>query len=143
MASSIYIYEDYREYQKVYGNYSDSVIHQTDLIDMFIKGEKLWVVTNTNHLKERPRLTKSVVHFRNGSADEYMEGDELCVTYDKIRYNSKNNMLEIFPRFLRKPLFSVKVDRFYGQKVKGKKPIDYTYRFYDMTRDRINLVIEC
>ena len=78
----------------------------------------------------------------NGSAEDYMEGDEICITFDKIKYNSCKKTLELHPRFLRKPLMSINIGRYYGEKVKGKKKINYEHRFYDLVKDRINLVIE-
>ena len=143
MASSFYIYESLAEYEHVYGMFASNPLHQSDLIDMFIKGNKLWIVTNTSKLNERPELTKTIVHFRNGTASDYMEGDEICITFDKIRYNSCKNLLELHPRLFRKPLMSIYVGRYYGEKVKGKKKINYEYRFYDLIRDRINLVLAC
>lgn len=143
MASSFHIYESITEYERIYGMFTDNPMHQVDLIDMFIKGDKLWIVTNTSKLTEKPELRKTIVHFRNGSAEDYMEGDEICITFDKIRYNSCKQLLELHPRLLKKPLMSIKVGRFYGEKVKGKKKVNYEHRFYDLVRDRINLVLKC
>ena len=143
MASSFYIYESLTEYERIYGMFTENPLHQVELIDMFIKGDKLWIVTNTSRLTEKPELRRTIVHFRNGSAKNYMEGDEICVKFDKIRYNSCKQLLELHPRLLKKPLMSIKVGRFYGEKVKGKKKINYEYRFYDLIRDRINLVLTC
>jgi hypothetical protein len=143
MASSFHIYESLQEYEKVYGMFANNPMHQVKLIDMFIKGDKLWIVTNTSELKEKPELTRTIVHFRNGSIRGYMEGDEICITFDKIRYNFCNNNLELHPRLLRKPLMSIYVGRYHGEKLKGKKKINYEYRFYDLIRDRINLVLKC
>ncbi len=142
MASSFYIYESLEEYKRIYGMFADNPMHQVDLIDMFIKGNKLWIVTNTSKLKEKPQFSHTMVHFRNGSAEDYMEGDEICITFDKIKYNSCKKTLELHPRFLRKPLMSINIGRYYGEKVKGKKKINYEHRFYDLVKDRINLVIE-
>ena len=143
MASSFYIYESLTEYERIYGMFTENPLHQVELIDMFIKGDKLWIVTNTSRLTEKPELRRTIVHFRNGSAKKYMEGDEICIKFDKIRYNSCKQLLELHPRLLKKPLMSIKVGRFYGEKVKGKKKINYEYRFYDLIRDRINLVLTC
>ncbi len=75
MASSFHIYESLQEYEKVYGMFANNPMHQVKLIDMFIKGDKLWIVTNTIELKEKPELTRTILHFRNGSIRGYMEGD--------------------------------------------------------------------
>lgn len=142
MASSIYIYENMTEYTNIYKGKRDFNFHETSLIDLYVKNDKLWVVTNTNKLKEQPQLQKSIVHFRNGSVEQWLEGDEICVNYGKIRYNMKDNNIEINPKFMRKALLSLRVDRFYGNSKFKVRNIDYHNRFYDLTRDRINLVLE-
>jgi hypothetical protein len=115
MASSFYIYESLTEYERIYGMFTENPLHQVELIDMFVKGDKLWIVTNTSRLTEKPELRRTIVHFRNGSAKNYMEGDEICIKFDKIRYNSCKQLLELHPRLLKKPLMSIKVGRFYGE----------------------------
>ena len=64
MASSIYIYETEEDFNNFYGKNKEDITRNLKIIDMFIHDkEKLWVVTNTNNLKERPELVRSLVHF--------------------------------------------------------------------------------
>ena len=140
MATSIYIYESLKEYNKIYGFDRGDKMRETKLIDLYIREGKLFVVTNTSLHKEQPSLEKSIVHFRNKSLGEWENGEEKLVLHESLKFNQKKNKLEIFPRFLRKPLLALRVDRFYGESVKNKK-IDYGHRFYDLFMDRINLVM--
>ncbi len=56
MASGFHIYESLTEYERIYGMFAKNPMHQVGLIDMFIKGNKLWIVTNTSKLTEKPEL---------------------------------------------------------------------------------------
>jgi len=141
MATAIYIYESLKEYDRIYGVDRKDGMRETKLIDLYIKNGKLFVVTNTSMHKEQPELHRSIVHFRNGVLGEWEDGIEKLVTHGSLYYNHKKNKLDIFPRFLRKPRLQLRVDRFYGEKPK-KKEIDYVYRFYDLFKDRINLILE-
>ena len=142
MASSIYIYETEEDFNNFYGKNKEDITRNLKIIDMFIHDkEKLWVVTNTNNLKERPELVRSLVHFRNGNIDEYKTENTKLVEYEKMTFNFKKNKLEFFPRLLRKPLLSWRVDRYIGNKVKKVK-INYVHRYYDYKRDRLNFVLK-
>jgi hypothetical protein len=140
MATSIYIYESLKEYNKIYGMERGDEMRETQLIDLYVREGKLFVVTNTSLHKEQPRLEKSIVHFRNKTLGEWENGEEKLVLHKSLKFNHRKNKLEMFPKFLRKPLLSLRVDRFYGESSKDKK-IDYNHRFYDLFRDRINLVM--
>ncbi len=141
MATSIYIFDSDRMFKAVYREHTDDVEYKMPLIDLYVKGESLWVVTNSNDMKEQPMLTRSIVHFRKDNAKDYVEGDEKLVTHGKIRYNEKRNQLEFFPRFMRKPLLSMRVGRYYGTK-EGKCRIDYDKRYYDFKNDRMIFILE-
>ena len=141
MATSIYIFDSDRMFEAVYREHIDDVEYKMPLIDLYVKGEKLWVVTNSNDMKEQPRLTRSIVHFRKDNAKEYVEGDEKLVTHGKIRYNEKRNQLEFFPRFLRKPMLSMRVGRYFGIVV-GKCNVNYDKRYYDFKNDRMIFILE-
>ena len=141
MATSIYVFDSDRMFEAVYREHVDDVEYKMPLIDMYVKGERLWVVTNSNDMKEQPRLTRSIVHFRKDNAKEYVEGDEKLVTHGKVRYNEKRNQLEFFPRFLRKPMLSMRVGRYFGIVV-GKCNIDYDKRYYDFKNDRMIFILE-
>ena len=49
----------------------------------------LWIVTNSNDKKEQPRLSNTLVHFRQGNIKEWENGDEKLVQYGDMRYNHK------------------------------------------------------
>jgi len=53
----------------------------------------------------------------------------------------KNNQLEFYPRKLRKPLLSLKVDKVVGGKPSKKSKIIFKVKYYDMTHDRLNLFV--
>ena len=141
MATSIYIFDCDKSYNAIYREHVEDIEHKMPLIDLYVKGKRLWVVTNSNDMKEQPRLTRSIVHFRKDNAKDFTEGDEKLVTHGKIRYNERKNQLEFFPRFLRKPMLSMRVGRYYGLK-KGKCMIDYDKRYYDFKNDRMIFILE-
>ena len=140
MATSIYIYESLEEYDKIYGLEREDEQRETKLRDLYVREGKLFIVTNTSMHKEQPQIARSFVHFRNGNLGEWENGEEKLVLHSSLKFNEKKNKLELFPKFLRKPLLALRVDRFYGDSTKNKK-IDYGNRFYDLFRDRINLVM--
>ena len=141
MATAIYIYESLKEYTKIYGLERKDETRESHLNDLYVRDDKLFVVTNTSMHKEQPELHRSIVHFRNGNLGEWEDGTEKLVTHGSLFYNHKKNKLDFFPKLLRKPTLQLRVDRFYGEKPK-KKEIDYAYRYYDLFKDRINLILE-
>jgi len=142
LATSIYVYENISTYNKIYAENRDDEMRETPLLDLYVKGEQLFVVTNTSLHKEQPQLQRTIVHFRNKSLGEWETGEELLVKYNCLKLNINKSMLEIFPRFLRKPKLQFRIGRFYGNQEKGKVKINYEHRFYDLFRDRINLILE-
>jgi hypothetical protein len=141
MATSIYIFDCIKTFNSVYKEHIDDIEHKMPLIDLYVKGDKLWVVTNSNNMKEQPRLNRSIVHFRRDNAKEWIEGDEKLVIHGKMRFDYKKNQLEFFPRKLRKPLLSMRVGRYFGLK-DGKCTIDYDKRYYDFKNDRMIFILE-
>jgi hypothetical protein len=141
MATTFHVYDSFSTYRSVYKNKSDSILFETDVKDFYIKGDKLWIVTNTNLEKERPDLSRSIVHFRNNDISKWEEGDERLVKYEESRYNPKTDKLEFCTRHFRKPLLIMRVGRFHGDKPKKPVKLDWTYRMYDISLDRINLVL--
>ena len=140
MATAIYIYESLKEYNKIYGLEREDEMRETMLIDLYVREGKLFIVTNTSKHKEQPQIARSFVHFRNGNINGWENGEEKLVVYDSLRFNHKKCKLQFFKRFLRKPKLELRVDRFYGDLSKEKK-INYEYRFYDLFKDRINLIL--
>jgi len=140
VASSIYVYPDFQTYNKYYGKEREDITHECVLIDLYIdpKKEKIYVITNTNTEKERVNQ-RTITQIRNESfKNEYINDECLLVTDKKIRY--KKGYLEFFPRFLRKPLLKIRVDRCIGGDIK-KSYINLNSMKYDFIRDRINLTV--
>ena len=142
MASSIYVFNNIETFQSVYGKYFDDVLFKMPLIDIYLKKDKLWIVTNSNDMKEQPRLERTIVHFRSGNVEEWKDGNEKLVKYNDVRFNCKTGNVEFFPRFLRKPLLRVRIGRYFGNVDDKCHDIDYSQRFYDYTNDRIIFVLE-
>ena len=112
------------------------------IIDLYVKGESLWIVTNSNDQKDKPRLSNTLVHFRQGNVKGWEEGDEKLVKHDKIRYNHRKQHLEFFPRVLRKPLLSLRVGRCIGDNNDKYSKVNYDKRFYDFTNNRIIFLLD-
>ena len=146
MGTSFYVYNNIEEYNSLYKGRIGEQFYDIKILELYVKenkkGEpKLWVVTETNQMKESPRLERTIVHFRNGSADGFFEGDETKVLSDSIKYNPKTNRVEFYPQMLRKPKIEFRVDRIYGDKPKKRKQIKWSDKFYDLSSDRINFIL--
>lgn len=142
MASSFHVFENLNEYMNYYPNRTP-IEYETPVLNIYRTDDgKIWIVTKTNPQKERPDLSKTIVHFRNGSADNYL--NEKVKTVNKIRYNYKKNKLCFDDIEFRCTYRGNKlnhpsrlVDFF-----KGLVNIDRTYIHYDPTRDIVNFVIK-
>ena len=144
MASSIYVYDNLKEYVKYNKDNLNELVKSSKIVDLYIHDKtKLWVVTNTNDLKERPLLQKSLVHFRNGNVNEYKTDQSKLILHDKIKFNPKKMQIDIFPKFLRKPELRWRVDRYINSSNNKKsKIIDYDHRFYDLETDRLSFMLK-
>lgn len=142
MATSSHIFESLDEFKRIYGERFDQLEYKVPLNDLWINKDKLWIVTNTNDQKQKPDLFRSMVHFRNGTIEEWRDGNEKLVLHGKMRINLKTEKLEFFPRFLRKPLLSIRYGRFYGDVKDKKRKINYDLRFYDLHNDRMIFILE-
>ena len=144
MASSIYVYDNLKEYVKYNKDNLNELIKSSKIVDLYIHDKtKLWVVTNTNDLKERPLTWKSLVHFRNGNVNEYKTDQSKLILHDKIKFNPKKMQIDIFPKFLRKPELRWRVDRYINSSNNKKsKVIDYDHRFYDLETDRLSFMLK-
>lgn len=147
MASSIYLYNSYDDYLSYYKGKSEQLVFQIPIIDMYIdsKNQKLFVITNQdNNAKKNIDFSRTIVHVRHDGwrADvvAYDNSVEL-VQYDKLIYNGKTGYIDFFPRFLKKPKYSQRIDRVVGGSSRRKYDIDYEHKFYDWTQDRINLIL--
>ena len=77
-----------------------------------------------------------------GKRKKYWDkSDERLVKYEESRYNPKTDKLEFCTRHFRKPLLIMRVGRFHGDKPKKPVKLDWSYRMYDLSLDRINLVL--
>lgn len=141
MATTFHVYDSYSTYKQRYLDKSESVYFSSDIKDCYIVGNHLWIVTKTNLEKEKPELNRTIVHFRNNDISEYETGNEILVKYKESRYNPKNDHIEFCTRKFRKPLFSIKIGRFHGDKPSKPVKLDWSYRMYDITNDRVNLVL--
>ena len=142
MATSIYIFENDKFFQKIYKDVMEDPLYVMPIIDLYVKGESLWIVTNSNDQKDKPRLSNTLVHFRQGNVKGWEEGDEKLVKHDKIRYNHRKQHLEFFPRVLRKPLLSLRVGRCIGDNNDKYSKVNYDKRFYDFTNNRIIFLLD-
>ena len=143
MATSFYVYDTLKEYKLRYGDKAQSQMFQTKVKDMYVtKDEKLWVVTNFTEQAAKPQLNRSIVHFYAGEVAYYKKGDEQLIVDGKITYNVADERVEMFPRILRKPILFFRVGRFYGDKPNKTTKINYKYRYYDFTSNRINLILK-
>ena len=142
MGTSIYVYETESEYLRHYKGVDNEVMYSAPILNIFLKPDKkLWIVSKISKHKERPQLGRSIVHFVNGNADEYVAGDEIVVK-NNISYNPKKNKIEFFPKKLRSPELEIRVDRFYGDNPKKKSVLDSSMRYYDISRDRLNFILK-
>jgi|TARA_B110000438_G_scaffold273830_1_gene293531 hypothetical protein len=142
MATSIYVFENDDIFHQIYKDVMEDPLYIMKIIDLYVKGDHLWIVTNSNDKKEKPRLSNTLVHFRQGSVKEWEDGDEKLVKYGDIRYNHKKGQLEFFPRMLRKPLLSMRVGRCITNSNDKYRKVDYDKRFYDFTNNRIIFLME-
>ena len=143
MATSFYVYDTLKEYKLRYGDKAKLEMFQTKIKDMYVtEDKKLWVVTNFTEKAAKPQLNRSIVHFYAGEVAYYKKGDEQLIVDGKISYNANDEIIEIFPRKLRKPVLFFRVGRFYGDKPNKTAKINYKYRYYDFTSNRINLILK-
>ena len=146
MGTAFYVYESINEYNELYKGRREEVVHESIISNMLIKPDvdresHLWVVTKSSEQKERPRLERSIVHFRNGNLTGYITGDEIKIEANKISFNPKNMQIEFLPKTLRKPELLFKVDRYYGSSLKRSKKVVFAKKFYDTVMDRINIIL--
>jgi len=144
MASSIYLYNNYEEFESFNKDNFNEKFKTIKIIDMYIHQKtKLWVVTDTNDLIEKPYLQKSLVHFRNATVEEYITDETKLILHDKIKFNPKKMFIDIFPKFLRKPELRWRVDKYINNNDNLEtKFVDYDNRYYDFENNRINFVLK-
>jgi len=145
MGTAFYVYENKKNYDKAYEGRIGESFYDIKVMELYVKenkkGEpKLWVVTETNQMKESPRLERTIVHFRNGSCKEFLEGDEIKVIAGQTKFNPKSDRIEFYPKLIGKPKLEFRCDRFWGTRPNKKRIISPT-AFYDIASDRINFIL--
>ena len=149
MGTAFYVYETKELYDDVYKERIKEKIHHSPVITLYLKLDKvkenhLWVITESSTQKERPRMERSIVHFRNGEHNilQYKNGEEIQLQKKNIKFDKHKMKVEIMPKTLRKSLLEFRVDRYIGNEITGRINIDDQEYFYDTVMDRINIVLK-
>jgi len=145
MGTAFYVYEKKEDYDKAYKDRAGQSFYDIKVMELYVKENKkaepkLWVVTETNQMKESPRLERTIVHFRNGTCKEFFEGDEIKVIAGQTKYNPKSDRIEFYPKLIGKPKLEFRCDRFWGSRPNRKRIINPN-AFYDLASDRINFIL--
>ena len=149
MGTAFYVYETRELYDKIYKERINEKIHHSPVITFYLKFDKvkenhLWVITESSTQKERPRMERSIVHFRNGehSILQYKDGEEIQLQKKNIKFDKHKMIVKIMPKTLRKSLLEFRVDRYIGNEITGTIKADDQEYFYDTVMDRINIVLK-
>ena len=148
MGTAFYVYETEEEYLKMYKDRVNEKIHHSPVTAMYLsldgKENHLWVVTESSKQKERPRMERSIVHFRNGEHDllQYKDGKEIQLQKKNIKFDKNNMKVKIMPKTLRKSLLEFRVDRYYGYDANPKVKAENQINYYDTVMDRINIILK-
>ena len=149
MGTAFYVYETEEEYLEMYKERVKEKIHHSPVTAMYlsldkIKENHLWVVTESSTEKERPRMERSIVHFRNGEHDllQYKDGKEIQLQKKNIKFDKNSMKIKIMPKTLRKSLLEFRVDRYYGYDANPKVKAENQINYYDTVMDRINIILK-
>ncbi len=149
MGTAFYVYETEEEYLEMYKERVKEKIHHSPVTAMYlsldkIKENHLWVVTESSTEKERPRMERSIVHFRNGEHDllQYKDGKEIQLQKKDIKFDKDKMKIKVMAKTLRKPLLEFRVDRYYGFDINPKVKAENQINYYDTVMDRINIVLK-
>ena len=149
MGTAFYVYETKELYDKTYKERIKEKIHHSPITAMYLSLDKvkenhLWVVTESSTQKERPRMERSIVHFRNGEHNvlQYKNGEEIQIQKNNIKFDKNKMRVKIMPKTLRKSLLEFKVDRYHGNEIIGRIKAEKQEYFYDTVMDRINIVLK-
>ena len=148
MGTAFYVYETEEEYLKMYKDRVNEKIHHSPVTAMYLslddKDNHLWVVTESSKQKERPRMERSIVHFRNGEHDllQYKDGKEIQLQKKNIKFDKNSMKIKIMPKTLRKSLLEFRVDRYYGYDANPKVKAENQINYYDTVMDRINIILK-
>jgi len=149
MGTAFYVYETKELYDKIYKERITEKIHHSPITAMYLSLDKvkenhLWVITESSKQKERPRMERSIVHFRNGEHGvlQYKNGEEIQIQKNNIKFDKNKMRVKIMPKTLRKSLLEFKVDRYHGNEIIGRIKAEKQEYFYDTVMDRINIVLK-
>ena len=152
MGTAFYVYETEELYDKLYKERKKEKIHHSPVTALYIRLEKvkenhLWVITESSTEKERPRMERSIVHFRNGehSVLQYKNGEEIQLLKKNIKFDKHKMRVKIMPNqrlAFRKSLLEFKVDRYIGDEIMGRLKSEEQEYFYDTVMDRINIILK-
>ena len=149
MGTAFYVYETEEEYLDMYKDRVNEKIHHSPVTAMYLsldntKENHLWVVTESSKQKERPRMERSIVHFRNGEHDllQYKDGKEIQLQKKNIKFDKNSMKIKIMPKTLRKSLLEFRVDRYYGYDANPKVKAENQINYYDTVMDRINIILK-
>jgi len=148
MGTAFYVFETEELYDKLYKERRKEKIHHSPITAFYLRLDKvkenhLWVITESSTEKERPRLERSIVHFRNGehSILQYKNGEEIQLQRKNIKFDKNKMKVKIMPKTFRKSLLEFKVDRYIGDKIMGRLKSEEQEYFYDTIMDRINIIL--
>jgi len=148
MGTAFYVYETEEVYDKLYKERRKEKIHHSPVTALYLRLDKvkenhLWVITESSKEKERPRMERSIVHFRNGehSVLQYKNGEEIQLQRKNIKFDKNKMRVKIMPKTFRKSLLEFKVDRYIGEEIMGRLKSEEQEYFYDTVMDRINIVL--
>jgi len=152
MGTAFYVFENEEEYTKMYKERITETVHHSKVLVMYLKLDKikenhLWVITESSKQKERPRMERTIVHFRNGEHGvlQYKNGEEIQLQKKNIKFDKHKMRVKIMPNqrlTFRKSLLEFKVDRYIGDEIMGRLKSENQEYFYDTVMDRINIVLK-
>jgi hypothetical protein len=147
MGISMHVYSDLNEY--ILRN-SDRVdgkrkINESSLklLDMIVTpDDKILVVLDCEKYFDRPDVSRSIACYQKNNISKYMNGEERLVKYEDVEYNPKNDNITFFPKFIGKSGIFFKIGRFWGDRPEKKTKIDWEYKFYNLSMNKIDLILK-
>lgn len=146
MGISFHVYQNVDEYVKRNNDRINPKAEVNEaslpLADLYITpDEKLMLVLDCLRLFEHPDVSRSIACFQLNNIKKHLKGDEKLVLHDKISFNPKNQTVDFVARKLRKPLMSIRVGRFWGDLPEKTKKVDTKYKFFNVTSNKVDLVL--
>lgn len=158
IGTEIVIYDDVSTFKTVYALDYSKTEHNVEIRDFYTKldedgTEHLWVATDLFRETSRPELHRSIVLFHSDTKDSYFGSigyqPQFCprlVEHNEIEFNQKTQLVTFGKKgwwIFKKPILELPVGRYYGDHTFNKKvKIDSDNIYFDLVRDRINLVLK-